>query len=251
MGRIVILGSAYAVSNPKQENTHMAFVGEKHAVLVDCPGNPLVRLLKANIPVEHISDLIVTHFHPDHMSGFPLLLMDLWLMGRTQPLTVHGLESTLEKARKLMELFDWKKWPGFFEVKYHVVNSAENQLLLENEDFRVFCSPVHHMIPTIGLRVENKPSGKSAAYSCDTEPCDEVIRLAAGVDILVHESSGLGLGHSSSEQAGEIARKAEVQQLYLIHYPPQNDQSTLAAGARLHFEGDVKLATDLMEILLD
>ena len=48
------------------------------------------------------------------------------------------------------------------------------------------------------------------AYSCDTEPCDEVIRLSEGVDVLIHEATGESLGHSSARQAGEIAKKLKL-----------------------------------------
>jgi ribonuclease BN (tRNA processing enzyme) len=51
------------------------------------------------------------------------------------------------------------------------------------------------MVPNIGLRVEFKASGKVWAYSCDTEPCSEVVRLGRGADVLVHEVAGAGLGH--------------------------------------------------------
>src|SRR5260370_8039463 len=75
------------------------------------------------------------------------------------------------------------------------------------------------MIPTIGIRVEAKKPAKVLAYSCDTEPCEQTVRLAEGADILIHEAGGASFGHSSAEQAGEIATKAEVGKLYLIHYP--------------------------------
>ena len=75
------------------------------------------------------------------------------------------------------------------------------------------------MIPTIGIRVECKKPGRVLAYSCDTEPCEQTVRLSEGADILIHEAGGASFGHSSAEQAGEIAAKAEVGKLYLIHYP--------------------------------
>jgi ribonuclease Z len=87
------------------------------------------------------------------------------------------------------------------------------------------------------------------AYSCDTEPCQEVVRLAAGADVLIHESSGATLGHTSAEQAGKIARQAEVGSLYLIHYPTRKiDPESLVQEAKKAFQGPVALAKDFMEI---
>jgi ribonuclease Z len=103
------------------------------------------------------------------------------------------------------------------------------------------------MIPNIGLRIQFKRSHQSVSYSCDTEPCDEVVRLSEGVDVLIHEATGDSLGHSSAKQAGEIARKAEVGKLYLIHYPTgKYANGDLVAEARTTFPGDVALAKDFM-----
>ena len=57
------------------------------------------------------------------------------------------------------------------------------------------------------------------------------------------------MGHSSAEQAGEIAARAGVSQLYLIHYPTgEYAKDDLRAEARQHFQGEVDLATDFMTL---
>ena len=90
MSKLIILGSSNAISHKDHENTHMVIVGEKRTVLVDCVSNPILRLEQAGVDFNAITDLILTHFHPDHVSGVPLLLMDMWLMGRREPLNVYG-----------------------------------------------------------------------------------------------------------------------------------------------------------------
>ena len=78
-----------------------------------------------------------------------------------------------------------------------------------------------------------------------------MVQLASGANILIHESSGATLGHTSSEQAAEIARQAEVDALYLIHYPTgKNDASILIPEAKRKFAGPVVLAEDFMTIEL-
>jgi ribonuclease Z len=104
------------------------------------------------------------------------------------------------------------------------------------------------MIPTIGLRVEFLQGEHSLAYSCDTSPCDEVIRLASGVDLLIHEATGAQFGHSSAAQAGSIARQAEAGKLALIHYSTLIEPGNhLVEQAGASFGGPVVLAKDLME----
>jgi ribonuclease Z len=106
---------------------------------------------------------------------------------------------------------------------------------------------VHHFIPNIGLRVEFAVSRKVMAYSCDTEPCEEMVRLSEKADVLIHEATGETPGHSSARQAGEIAKKAGVGSLYLIHYPTgQYASGDPVAEARAVFPGKVVQAKDFM-----
>ncbi|HRJ75942.1 MAG TPA: MBL fold metallo-hydrolase, partial [Anaerolineales bacterium] len=123
--------------------------------------------------------------------------------------------------------------------------------VLNCADFIVHSSPVHHMIPNIGLRIQFPASQKVMAYSCDTEPCNEVIRLSVDVDVLIHEATGESPGHSSAKQAGEIAQKAGAKKMYLIHYPTGRfERSGLIQEAKSVFDGEVELAKELMEIIL-
>lgn len=251
MTKIIILGSANAVSDLKHENSHLVVKGKKDFLLVDCVGNPIVRLERAGLDFRDLSDLFLTHFHPDHVSGVPLLLMDMWLLGRQHRLNVYGLHPTIDRLEQLMDSFQWQNWPDFFPVAFHRLPAQERILALENDQFRVFTSPVRHLIPTMGLRVEIPKTGKALAYSCDTEPCPMVENLAEGVDVLLHEAAGKARGHSSAAQAGQVARRAGAKSLYLIHYDARNaDLFQLIAEARATFGGEVILAEDLMVIPL-
>jgi ribonuclease Z len=244
MAKIVVLGSANSVPDETHENTHLMVVTEERTVLVDCVGNPIPRLHKARVDFNIVSDLILTHFHPDHVAGVPLLLMDLWLMGRKAPMTIYGLAYTLERAASMMHLYEWETWPNFFPVVFKNLPEVEMAPVLDYPDLRVFSSPVRHMIPNIGLRFEFPLSQRMAAYSSDTAPCPEVARLAQGVDVLIHEATGASNGHSSAAQAGALAREAGARQLVLIHYTVRGDLAALRAEAVKTFGGPVCVAQD-------
>lgn len=248
MGTIVILGSANAVPDENHGNTHLAILEGARTILVDCTGNPIVELQRAGVDSETLTDLILTHFHPDHVSGVPLLLMDLWLLGRKQTITVHGLADTLDRMETMMTLFDCERWPGFFPVIYHRLPEEERHSLLRDEDFSITASPVKHLIPTIGIRVDFLRSGRSFAYSSDTEPNQNVVELSNQVDVLIHESTGTTLGHSTPRQAGEIAQSAGAKSLYMIHYPPNANEEQWLHEASQTFSGPVFLATDYQRI---
>jgi len=247
MAKMTFLGTANAVPDEHHENTHLVIEGENRVILIDCVGSPVVRLQKAGIDLSRLTDIILTHFHPDHVSGVPLLLMDLWLLGRREPLNLYGLNQTLDKLEGVMDLYGWQDWPNFFPVHFHRLQARKMTMVMENPDFHIFASPVKHLIPTIGLRVESAQGGKMA-YSCDTEPCPEVVELAANTDFLIHEASGKANGHSSAAQAGQVASQANTRALYLIHYPTNAMAQKLIPEAQTTFSGDVYMAEDLMTV---
>ena len=98
--------------------------------------------------------------------------------------------------------------------------------------------------------------GRKVVYSGDTSPNEELIILARGADVLIHESTFLNElsdraeedGHSTAAQAAEVSKKAVVGRLVLTHissrYPEPDD---LLAEAKKIFE-NVIVASDLMEI---
>jgi len=252
MGRVIILGSASAVPDEEHENTHILVEAGERLVLVDCPGNPVVRLKQAGFDMNQLTDIILTHFHPDHVSGFTPLLMSMWLVGRKKEINVYGLEETLDRAEEMMTLYDWLSWPNFFPVNFVRLSNQEHTSVIHHPELTVYSSLVEHLIPTVGLRFDFVKEGKSVTYSCDTEPSQAVCRLAEGTDVLIHESTGSSKGHTSAQQAGEIARQAGAKSLYLIHYPPQLVKpESLLASASLTFDGPVEVARDLQTILID
>lgn len=248
MAKVIILGSSNAIPDENHENSHMALVGEEKLVLIDCVNNPIVRLRKAGLDAEDVTDIILTHFHPDHVSGVPLLLMDLWLLGRKKELRIYGLAYTLDRLETMMDLYGWDTWPQFFPVRMHRIDEEDMVLVQENDQWRIFSSPVRHIIPNIGLRIEFPASGKVFAYSGDTEPCPQVVELANNCDVLIHESAGTSLGHTDAVQAGKIAESAGAESLYLIHYPNGRfmDKDILTKASQ-EFNGPVRLAKDFME----
>ena len=153
MGKIIVLGSASAVPDMQHENTHFLLQEGSHSVLIDCAGNPIQRLAKAGVELDTITDIILTHFHPDHVSGIPMLLMSMWLMGRKSAVNIYGLHGTVERMQAMMDLYYWQNWPDFYPVHFHGLAEEEGVEVLATEHLRITASPVRHLIPTIGLRI--------------------------------------------------------------------------------------------------
>jgi ribonuclease Z len=224
----------------------MALSGERGFYLVDCSDTPVLRIQEAGLVLDDLRGVIITHFHPDHVLGVPILLIQASILGRTDPLPIYGLQDVTDRYNTLMDLFRRDEWPDFFETPCHVVSEEKGALVLDNDDFRITAAPVEHVTPNIGLRVESKHGGGVMAYSSDTAPCDAVVELARDADILIHEAAGPTPGHSSVVQAGEVARRAGVRRLVLVHYrPAPHKYDRWIDEAAEAFGGPVELAQDL------
>jgi ribonuclease Z len=249
MSELIFLGTSKAVPNLEHQNSHFIVKSAERVILVDCGVNPLVRLKLMGIDPFDVTDVFVTHFHPDHVSDLPLFLMNLWLEGRKKPLDIFGLQVVTDKIKTLLELYDWKDWEGFYLVNFHGLPQGEMMPCIESEQLQVWASTSCHSVPSIGIRIDF-PEG-SVCYSSDTSPCDAIVRLARDVDLLIHEASDEdGHGHSTPEQAGQVAMDAGVQSLALIHYDPYAEHEMLKKRAEKSFNGEVVVALDLMTVTI-
>jgi ribonuclease Z len=246
MATLTFLGSGAAVPTIGHDNTYLALESEQSTLLIDCAGSPLLKLQLAGIEPSRLEYVILTHRHPDHIYGFPALMLGLWLLGCRTPVQVFGERETLRAAQALLDTFHpTEEWPEFCPPAYHEVQLKENSLVLDLPDLLVTASPAAHIIPSLMIKILNKASGRTVVYSGDTAPCESLVRLAHGADVLIHEASGEYTGHSSATQAGQIAQRAGVKTLYLIHYPAlTTNLNALLAQAREEFTGEVELARD-------
>jgi ribonuclease Z len=249
MARIVILGSSNAVNDADHDYTHFLLIGEKSTpVLVDAGSNPLGKIKDLGIDTDTLQDVILTHFHPDHVSGVPNMMMHMWLLGRQTPMRFYGLHHCINRTEDMMAGYGWQEWPNFFPVAFHRVSERFRAPVMENEDFRITSWPVDHFVPTIGLRIENKRTGNVLAYSCDSEPTPSLLEIGRNADIFLHEAAGPPPGHCTARMAAEIAVEAGAKSLYLIHYEVwKTDPAPLVPQAKEVFDGPVVLCKDLDE----
>ena len=97
--------------------------------------------------------------------------------------------------------------------------------------------------PEMILGPERK--GRKIIFSGDTRPIDEMITFSKDADILIHEAtfdteleelSGK-YGHTTAFQAAEIAKKANVDRLFLVHISPRYlDKEIMEKDAKNIFE---------------
>ena len=154
----------------------------------------------------------------------------------------------------------------------HVHELNRGGLVTQDENVKVTSVRVRHppVVPAFGYRFD--ASDRSMVISGDTAPSDELIALARGADILVHDAlfapavdrlvgavpnatrlkASILSHHTTAEDAGRVAQAAGVKTLVLSHLIPADDPAITDQmwidAARVHFRGLVVVGKDLMEL---
>lgn len=224
-----LLGTGAAVSDAHRTTTMLAVETPGGTLLVDCGGDAVQRMLACGLDPLALEALVLTHQHPDHISGFALLVEKLWLMGRTAPLPVVGPHDALAVARTVFEAYNTSKWTGLPPIDWRPLPMAPATPAWTRDGLAVTAWPVDHPVPTVGLRVETADG--VLGYSCDTAPCPAVVDIGRGADVFVHEATGHLAGvHSSAEDAARAAVVAAAHRLVLVHLPPGTTEAGLDAA---------------------
>jgi ribonuclease Z len=228
MSILHLLGTGASLSGPGRTTTMLALEGRKSIVLIDCGGDAGERLLSAGLELDRLSAVVLTHEHPDHVCGFPLLIQKLWLAKRRRPIPIRGPARALDQARRLFETFNTAGWEGLPSLEWHPVEPRERAFVWSDADWTITAAPgTHGRTPSIGIRAEEMPGGTAVAYSSDTEESPAIARMAHAAAILVHEATGAFKGHSEFEAAARVAALAEARRLVLVHLPPNASTSDL------------------------
>ena len=90
--------------------------------------------------------------------------------------------------------------------------------------------------------------GRKIVISGDTKPVKEMIKFAKDADVLIHEATfgselevlSSDYGHTTASQAAEIAKKADVEKLFLVHISPRyNENNVLEEEAKKIFKNSI------------
>lgn len=242
---LYVLGSGSSYNPVGRETTMLAVAVGDDVSLVDCGGNALAAFIRMGGDPAQVARLFLTHNHPDHVVGFPLLIQQLWLAGRRTPLPVYAPSETVATARRLMDTFDTSGWEGLFAIEWHTIPLEPWTPVCASSAVRVLAAPAEHSRPTVALRFESAHG--VLVYSSDTAPSPHIVELARGADLLVHEATGPYEGHSTVKDAAIVARDAGVPRVVLVHLPYDEEEAArLAAEAEAQIGVHIVPASDAM-----
>lgn len=250
MSRYVAVGTGTVMpEGDRGMSAHFLQVGARR-VLMDCGPGTVQGLARHGLPWERLTDLCLTHFHPDHVGALPGLFFSLKHGGgpdRTgRELTVWGPPGTRELFERLAEaLGDYLLDPGF-PVAVREGRPGDEQRMGDGLRLRSRGTP--HTDESRALRLDG--GGIAVGYTGDTGPEAALEELFDGVDLLVAECSLLdeevGDNHLSPSRVARLARGARPELLGLTHiYPHVREHHDVPALVRAAgWSGDVRTMRD-------
>lgn len=114
------------------------------AVLIDCGEGTQIALRSAGISAQNLELLCITHYHADHISGLPGLLLSMGLDGRTAPLKIagpQGLRRTVDGLRVIAPELP-------FDIEF--IEFTEKSASLQAAGMDIAAFPVYHTLPCCG-----------------------------------------------------------------------------------------------------
>ncbi len=237
-------GTMGSVQTRDNTNTTFLVKVDDCSILVDTSGNPVQSLSRAVTDPSLLDILIITDAHTDHIYALPSLVHNLWMMRRKKPLALMANSRTIAKARELCNFFGLLEKEKIFRIDWIAPNENKIDAGIGLE---ISLFPVIHSSPTTGLKISTNTG--SLVYSCDTAPTERVIKEASGCDCLIHEASGNKnqaerlnkAGHTTGQQAGEVAKRSGAKRLFLCHFDASSESSPLVMleEAKNSFQGEV------------
>ncbi len=158
-------------------------------MLLDCGATALASLKREGIRCARIGTILISHFHGDHFSGVPFLLLDgVHVEARTSPLVIAGPPGVREKVEELYRASyrDAAAKPLPFDVKYAEMRQGES---FRFGDAAVEPFSVPHQETEVSFAFRITLGGKRIFYTGDTGWTEELVAYAGETDLFICECS--------------------------------------------------------------
>ncbi len=247
--------------------------------VVDCGYGTTRQLLAAGVRLDALRYVFLTHLHSDHALEYGPLAMNAWSSGLAHPVDAYGppglramTHAFFESMRVDIEtrLVDEGRGDPRRLLRPHEIGGPG--IVLANPDVTVTAARVRHPAVKDAYAFRFDAKDRSVVVSGDTAYSPELVGLAKGADVLVHEilylpgvdalvarnpgarrlREHLLAAHAAGADVGRVAAEAGVKMLVLSHLVPGDDSSITdeqwTEAVRPSFQGRILVGTDLMEV---
>ncbi len=265
---ICLLGTGGMMPLPYRWLTSMMARYNGTGILIDCGEGTQIALKEKGWSPKPIDVICFTHFHADHISGLPGMLLTMGNAERTEPLLLIGPRGLTKVVNALRVIAP--ELP--FEINFMELTEAEQTVRMGG--FRIEAYKVNHNVTCYGYNIVVDRIGKfdvnramqlnipinywnrlqkgeiietedgifrpdmvlgaprkgiKVSYCTDTRPTESIVQGAAGADLFICEGmygelekqqKAREYKHMTFYEAAELARKAQVKELWLTHYSP-------------------------------
>jgi ribonuclease Z len=292
---VIVCGSGSPLPDPERAGTCTAVIAGQQVILIDAGPGSWRKATIAKVPGQALSAVLLTHFHSDHIGDLGEAMTMSWVNGRSVTLDVYGPPGVERIVRGFGEAYELD---GQYRVLHHgdaalpaeahrmtahdieVPGAEERKLVFQKNGVSVYAFLVDHrpIEPAYGYRIEYR--GRSVVISGDTSYSANLVRQAAGADLLLHDAmlknfislaaGGMAMQgqertakmlrdilgyHSSVEEAAKAAAAAHVETLVLTHLVPVpsavGGEKAFIQGAGDAFKGKLLVAHDGLRFDLD
>ena len=278
--RLILLGTGGG-PRPREAASASAqvIVVKGVAYVVDCGDGVARQLVVAGVPLANVRHVFVTHQHSDHNADYGNLLLLSWVVGLQSRVDTWGPPPIAQMTKLFLELnaFDINtriadEGRGPLAPLIHPHEITTGGVVLQDDHVKVTAALVDHPPIETAFAYRFDTGDRSIVISGDTAVSKNLIALARGADVLVHEAlwpaavdrivakvpnasrlrDHIIASHTSAEDCGRVAAAAGVKTLVLSHLVPPDDPTITAQmwidAARQHFKGTVIVGKDLMEL---
>ena len=238
---LTVLGAQGTWPGAGGENCGYLVTHDGYHLQVDAGTGTFARLQQV-VGVDEVGAMLITHGHPDHFvdiiptfyarhyGGLGEPGLPFWSPGGFTDIAANLVS---ENGRNVMaEAYDFR--------------TAAAGDVFELGPFRITAFEMQHIgVLSLGYRIE--AGGVVLAYTGDTGPCEEAVKLAHESDLFLCEAtyqnhSRLYPFHLSAAQAAEMASASGVDHLVLTHLTPELDHRTSIIEAAAKFAGPIDIA---------